>query len=109
MNNPRQYTNEETREEFLKYMWNLIDYWDKETPHRNTREKLTGLMHSVLATLDGCACASPGFLVIPCPHKDDKQFNIDNGENWYPPVDDKLKEHDIGGSLHELYYNYETK
>jgi len=105
---PREKTEEEVRNEFLDYMWNIIDYWEKESRAVTSREKLSGLMHSVLATLDGCAISIPGFIVAPSPHIEDKEFDISKGENYYQYNGDSIIKCDIaGGLLHELFYSRE--
>ena len=95
---PREYTTEEIREKFMNHIRGLIDYWDgveKET----TKEKIEGFAFSLLATLDGSSMDLPGFVLAPAPHEDDKQYHIDNNENYYP---ENVSDSDIAGYLHEL-------
>jgi hypothetical protein len=103
---PRAYTEEEVREMFLKHLWGLVDYWatveGKDSP-KTVRDRLSGLMHSTLTTLDGCSMGLPGFEVRPHPHESDKDYHQERGENWFP--DDV----DIGGSLHELMYKFDPQ
>jgi hypothetical protein len=96
----RAYTVDEVREQFLDYVRVMIDWWLYESRAPTTREKLEGLAHSILVTLDGGSVALPGFTVIPCPAPEDKQYHIDNDENWYESGDDN----DIAGGLHELLF-----
>lgn len=103
MGKPRQYTEDEVREMFLRHVWLMIDYWDANK--QDKREAMEGLAFSILTTLDGCAMALPGFAVIPQPHPDDKQFCIGEGENWFPPFD-TTNPCDIGGGLHEVFHNF---
>ena len=98
----RAWTEEEIREQFLDHVRNTIDYWKtvdldlKVFPNEDElTRRMNGLAFSILTALDGEAMAVPGFKVIPNSHPDDKQYYIDNGENWYP---DDI---DIGGCLHE--------
>lgn len=97
---PRAYTVEEVRTEFLTHLAYMVEYWDKVDIGTDQLDRMQGLVHSVLAALDGCAMALPGFLVIPSPHEDDEEFLKAEGENWYPSDEDA----DIGGSLHEHWY-----
>jgi len=55
---PREYTEDEIRENLLKHFWFLIEYWE-ELPNKTTSEKMSGLLHSVLATLDGASADIP--------------------------------------------------
>ena len=93
---------EEVREEFLSHVRSMVDYWndiEKET----TKEKLEGLAFSILSTLDGCTNL-PCFIVAPLPHKDDRQFNIDEEEDYYAENKEDCVKCDIAGELHELFY-----
>jgi hypothetical protein len=108
MSKSRAYTNDEVREMFLRYVWGLIDYWETIRPGEKTmRERLSGCVFSLLATLDGDSPALPGFLVIPSPHVNDKAYLRKNGENWFPYPPGPRS--DIGGCLHELFYRLDTK
>jgi hypothetical protein len=98
---PRQLTDDEVREEFLEHVRVMVRYWAKESRVTDVEEKLSGLAHSILSAIDGSAAAIPGFALVPRPHPDDKEYNRKNGENWYP---EPHLEHDIAGSLHELFY-----
>jgi hypothetical protein len=93
----REYTRDEVREKLINHIRALVDYW-AQVENRATHEKLSGLAFSILNILDGGSAGVPGFLLIPHPHPEDKQFHIDNGENWFP------NEIDIGGGLHEIFY-----
>jgi len=99
MTEPREWTQEEIREQFIKYVWSVIEQW-----HNSTRVddfgKLTGVAFSILTAIDGGA-ELPSFVLAPRPHETDKQFHIDEGENWYP--EDWV---DIGGGLHEIFHDH---
>lgn len=96
MKEVRAYTEEETRELFLEYIRDLVDYWDKEKVSR--REAIDGIAFSILTTLDGATMALPGFKVSPiCPDEDIK-YAKENGNNYY---DESI---DIAGCLHEHFY-----
>lgn len=107
-NEPKELSVDEAREKFLIKMWQLIDYWDK-TPDSITdgfggfikqgqRERLEGLMHSVLASgFDGAGLDLPPMEIKPILPLGDVEYHKANGENWFPTVD-------IGGDLHsELF------
>lgn len=94
---------EEIREEFLSHVHNLVDYWNN-VDERSTKEKLSGLAFSILSTLDGCSAELPSFIVAPLPHEDDKQYHINNGDDYYPENHNSNVNCDIAGELHELFY-----
>lgn len=105
MSEPRQWTEKEIREKFLRQVAGMSEYWAKLQPVDGTpktvQERLDGLAFSILAMLDGCNIGIPGFIVAPAPHDDDKEYCINEGENWFPQQADLC---DIGGGLHELYH-----
>lgn len=102
---PREYTSKEVTEQFMQHIATMIDYWDR-TPGHSSREKLEGLAHSILCALDGCSAHLPGFLVVPYPHPDDKEYHIENEENWFP----ENHEAEVNGALepylHEVLFKY---
>jgi len=97
---PRAYTEAEIREMFIKHLWGIWEYWLKESRQPDTKDKMSGMLHSILATIDGCSGGICGFKVIPNPHPSDKDYNKERGENWFP---DNI---DIGGGLHEIFYKF---
>jgi hypothetical protein len=98
MNKPRAYTTEEVREEFLKTVWALIQYWEV-VPDPNI-SSCEGVAFSILSLLDGCNAGIPGFKVTPMPHPTDRKYCIQHGENYYPRTGD------IAGHLHEFFYKH---
>lgn len=96
----REKTITEVQQDLIDHIWDLIEYWEKESRAKTPRDKLEGLAHSILSTLDGCSMNLPRFAIIPNPHPDDKQYYIENGEDWYP---DNV---DIGGELASLLFVY---
>ncbi len=101
----REFTEDEIRHQFLEHIRFLVDYFDKDTALESQKERLSALAHSILCVIDGCAVGLPAFILAPLPHEDDKQFNIENGENYYPENHDLVVKCDIAGCLHELFYN----
>lgn len=97
----RAYTAEELRERFLDHVRHQIAYWEREGRAPTAREKLEGLAFSIMNIFDGTT-GLPAFDITAAPHPDDKQFNIDNGENWIEPgtvINDCM--------LHELLFEKE--
>ena len=58
VSNPRPYTKEELRENLIHHIYHLIRYWDNKPI--SSKDKLEGLGHSILSTIDGCNVAVPG-------------------------------------------------
>lgn len=99
----RQYTRDEVREQFLKKVASYAKYWENESRAVTVREKLEGLAFGMLVILDGGCPDIPGFLVIPNPHPEDKDYHISEGEDYFPfskSIKD-VRANDIGGGLHE--------
>lgn len=94
MNQSREKTVEEMKEELLNHILCLVDYWNNQSG--TTHDKLDGLAFSILSILDGCTIL-PAYSVIPLMAEEDKEYYIENGENYYP------EEVDIAGSLHDTY------
>ena len=97
----RAYTIKEARKKFLTQCRSTVDYWENESRATTSKEKLEGLMFSILSLLDGCNANNPGFLLIPYAHETDEEYAKSIGEKYYPMT--KLPEDvfDIGGTLHE--------
>jgi len=98
----KEKTVEEVRTEFLEHIRELVNYWDR-IEKDTTKEKLEGLAFSILVTLDGCS-SLPSFIVAPLTDKDNKQFNIEEDEDYYPENHEANIKCDISGELHELFY-----
>lgn len=96
---PREYTEDEIRAKYLRYMWGVLEYWE-ELPNKTEREKMEGFFFTFLSTIDGSSGNLPGFKLIPDAHPDDKEHHKMFGENWYP------EDTDIAGSLHERMHEY---
>lgn len=100
----REYNEEEIKQQFLDHVRHLVHYWDEETRATSQKERLDGLAFSILSAIDGCSASLPSFVLAPLPHEDDKQYAIDNGDNYYPQNHESDIKCDIGGSLHECFY-----
>lgn len=96
--NSRELTQDEVRDNFLSHIKGCIHYWNSQPGPQIS--KLEGLAFSILAAIDGCTDL-PGFILAPLPHKDDKQYCIDNEEDYYPQNSEGIVNCDIAGTLHE--------
>lgn len=99
----REKTEDEVRDEFLEHIRVMIDYWNN-VESQSTKDKLEGLAFSILVAIDGGSSALPSFVLAPLPHEDDKQFNIDGDEDYYPENHNSDVKCDIAGYLHELLF-----
>jgi hypothetical protein len=70
--------------EFISYIKNMIEYWDEQP--KSSKDKLEGLAFSILVGIDGGAGALGGGYELK-------------------PIRDGVVKEDIGGCLHELFYN----
>lgn len=93
----KMYSEQETRDLFLEYVRDFVDYWDKEKVSRT--EALNGLAFSILTALDGECIDLPGFHVSPICPEEDKKFFESKGEKYF---DENV---DIAGCLHEHFHN----
>lgn len=101
--NSKEYTADEVQEQFLNHIRMLVDYWGEESSNHTQTERLSGLAFSILSAIDGCSASLPGFVLAPLPHEDDKQYNINNGENYYPQNHQVDINCDIAGDLHSHF------
>lgn len=110
-NKPREYTEDEVRIEFIKFIRFYIDYWEKNDKSPSVRSNLEGLAHSILFGIDSCALrpSLPKFILAPDPHPDDKKDDIRERKNYYPDNYKSRVKCDISGYLHELLHNYELE
>lgn len=97
MRKAKKITRDEARYLLLKHLAGLVDYWEKESRAETVRERMEGLLFSVLAALDGSAVGLPGYKIIPIA--DDNQWLKDNGVDYYAAED-------IGSGMHSEIYKY---
>ena len=98
---PHELAVDECRDEFMAHVRALVDYWSDEDRRKgDCHSRLSGLAHSILVAIDG-GSELPAFELLTMPHDDDKEFNRQNGDNWWP------KSVDIAGGLHEILYSDE--
>lgn len=74
-------------------------------PGETLRERLESVVFSTLVIIDGRS-GLPSFILAPDPHPDARQYNIDNGEDYYPENKEALAliKGDISGSLHDMLH-----
>lgn len=93
---PRAYTADELRDTLLESLRENAKYW-AALPGKTPLEIANGVTFSLLTLLDGCSIL-PSFDLVVRPHPDDKQFNVDEGNNYY---EDGTA---ISDMLHERFY-----
>lgn len=105
---PRVLTDDEAAEQFLLHCWNIIDYWEKDRtlargiPY-TLRDKLTGVIHSLLVALDGNSMGIPGMEIRPLVPQHDINYLKKEGKNWFP------SNVDISGHLADMLYRVAEK
>jgi len=77
----RPYTKEEIVDTVLGQIEMSVVYWDSVKTD-SVRDKMHGLVFSILNIFDGTS-SLPAFDIIVRPHPDDKQFHIDEDEDYY--------------------------
>lgn len=92
----RAKTAEEVRVELIEQIKCISSYWTN-IPEKSDKDRCEGVAFSILNILDGCS-SLPAFDLLVSPHEDDKQFNIDEGKDYYEP---KMMINDC--MLHELF------
>lgn len=95
----RAYTKTEVSRMIVDHIAMLVRYWENESRTPESKDKLFGLAHSILVMFDGESML-PGFNIIPAPHPDDKQYFIDNDENYFD--DTVIVNDDV--TLHDMLY-----
>jgi hypothetical protein len=83
MSEPRAYTDEEVRQQFLEKIYEIKEFWQKESVTKdNLKDRMEGCIFSILALLDGSAIEFPAVSLIASPHSDDEEYHKSQGENW---------------------------
>jgi hypothetical protein len=96
----KAYTKEEMRQMFLDQCRATAFFWSR-VEDRTPREMCDGVVFSMLNIIDGTSGGFPAAISLQMePHPDDKQYNIDNGEQWVE--DGQIINDDV--MLHDLYY-----
>jgi hypothetical protein len=98
----REMTAEECRAIFLEQIAAMVGYCLAESRAATTREKLNGLVFSILVMIDGGSIL-PAFDLIPRSSEGDREFFKGEGQNWWP------EGCNISGGLHELWHQFEPK
>lgn len=92
----REITKEEFKQQFLEKLNSTANYW-LELNDKSLKEIVDGIIFSVLVAFDG-GTELPAMDIVVRPHPEDKQYCIDNDENYYK---DEMALDD--GDLHEKW------
>ena len=101
---PRAYTTEEVREQFLKQVSALVLFWETVPDEGPEFSRAYGVAHSILSMLDGCSMQLPKFAIIADPHPDDEEHYKKEGENYYVNPYPRFFDIEIYGPLHEGFH-----
>jgi hypothetical protein len=104
----REKTTEEVRTEFLQHIRGAVNYWANLKGEHTIEDRCEGVAFSILVAIDGCSSGLPAFILAPIPHESDKQFSIDNNENYFPENHESNVKCDIG-TLGELHHKFLDK
>lgn len=77
-------TVDQVREELLGHIRMIARYW-AELPNKTPQERCDGLAFSMLNIFDGNTLPLPAMDICLAPHPSDKDYNIEEGEDWYEP------------------------
>lgn len=94
----KEITAEQVREQVLSHLRHLASYWSS-LQDKTPKERCEGMVFSMLTMIDGCS-GLPSFDLVVRPHPDDKQFHIDEGEDYY--ADGQVINRDV--HLHDLFF-----
>lgn len=100
----RKYKKKEVHEMFLKHVTDIAEYWGN-LEGKSDIERTHGVVHSILALIDGGNINLPQFILAPLPDPSDKEYLIGEGENYFPEnhkIESKIKAN-ISGDLHEIF------
>jgi len=96
------YTKEEAKEKVLKNIESLLNYWDSDiVSHRSRRERMNGLIFSMLVMFDGGQVNIPSMDIVLRPHPEDEDYHKGEGESWF---EDGMAIND-DCQLHEVWVN----
>lgn len=80
---PAAYTTEEVRDMYLNHMRVLVNYWHNESRCETERERMEGLVFSILVMLDGGSASLPSVDLCLSPHPTDKEYLTSIGEKHF--------------------------
>jgi hypothetical protein len=102
---PRAYTSEEVVDQFMESVAHRIRYWQTHPNCGTMEDRVSGVVHSLFAILDGRTLPFPAFDLVPAPCDGDKEYHLEKGENYYDPeaVISTNLTHLLFPKLHELY------
>jgi hypothetical protein len=83
MSEIRAKTVEEVRAEFIQRVKAIANHWATEQEPMSLKFRCDGVASSILALIDGAYLGFPAIDMMAAPHDEDKEFSIENGENWY--------------------------
>ena len=81
---PRAKTELEVRKQFIQLIHAYAKYWgsiDAKTP----TERCEGMAFVLLNIFDGTTAELPAMNISLAPHESDKEYCIEEGQNWYEP------------------------
>lgn len=74
---------EEVRKIFLTHVRSSARRWAEHPKERTVRQRCDALAFSILSIFDGTSMDLPAMDLVLRPMPEDKQYCIDNGEDWF--------------------------
>ncbi|AZA60767.1 hypothetical protein [Chryseobacterium indoltheticum] len=96
----KEFTSKEVQDMFIGHVASMLEYWNSQ--EIDAKSKLQGFATSILVAIDGCTNL-PKFILAPNPGSEDKIYNMENGDDYYPENNETLIKGDISGNLHECF------
>lgn len=93
----KEISQEEAKNNFIDACHACARSWFNPESKLSERERVEGVVFSVLNLIDGMS-SLPAFDLVLRPHDDDKKFNQNEGQDWYK---DGMVINDV--MLHELF------
>jgi hypothetical protein len=90
---PRAMTSEEMVRTLITHLRSHARYWATvdlgvkgESADSDRLRRCEGVLHSVLATLDGVSGDIPAINIVPAPHSSDAAYYAKQGKDWWAPI-----------------------
>lgn len=99
----RAFTQDEVCDQFLAALDQRVRYWSSDVvDDQDVEERMRGLVHSILALIDGITDDLPPITLYAEPHHEHRAEREVEDQNWYDPdvainADPDIMLHDAWG------------
>ena len=108
---PHAYDAKEAPEVFLRHLAMVKKYW-MDLPNITLQQRMSGVIFSILSTVDGCNGAMPGFNIVPVVSDHNARFHAKCGEHWFQdgkPINEQVQLHELWHQVEEEFDDAATK